>query len=88
MSEEAETLAGLGDADPAEVGLAGSATYDVEVPGRRQPVRVTDVDTIEVLRGGALVLAGADGGWLALFAAGQWTAAIAAMPEGEAEDAA
>ncbi len=82
-ADQAEAEAGMTLAEPGETGLAGSAAYDVEVPGSKRPVRVEEVDAIEVLRGGELVLVGSDGGWLAVFANGEWRRAIA-LDRGEA----
>lgn len=84
MNQAATDETGMTLAVPGETGLAASAAYDVEVPGSKQPLRVQDVDAIEVLRGGELVLAGSDGGWLAVFANGEWRRAIAVG--GEARD--
>lgn len=80
MEDEPEAgldTAGMSTVPEGESGLAATATYAVEVAHARKPVVVEGVDSIEVLRGGELVLGASDGGWLAVFANGEWRNAIA-----------
>lgn len=86
-AEAADTgEAGMTPVPAGESGLAAETTYAVEVPHSRKPVVVEDVNAIEVLRGGELVMQDEYGGWIAVFANGEWRSAIAQETE-EDDDA-